>query len=60
VGTKLLFNADNGLGELDTTNPSQPKLTVHDLYGYGCWNLTTTDDQAMCAMGEFGLQVIDL
>jgi hypothetical protein len=60
VGDKLLFDADNGLGELDTTNPAAPVLTVHDLYGYGCWNLTTHGNQAMCAMGEFGMQVIDL
>lgn len=60
AGDILLFNADNGLGELDTTDPANPQLSVHDLYGHGCYDLEITGDTALCAMGEWGLQAIDL
>lgn len=59
-GHDLLFSTDNGLGELDTSDPSQPTLEIHDLWGYGCWDLQIAGETAYCSMGELGLQAIPL
>jgi hypothetical protein len=60
AGDHLLFNADNGLGVLDASDPASPSLQVHDLYGYGCWDLEVVGDTALCAMSEWGLQALPL
>ena len=58
VGDAVLFHADAGLGVLDATDAANPSVTIHDLIGWGCWDVELTNGTALCPMGEFGLQVV--
>jgi len=57
---KLVAPSYNGLRVVNTSNPAQPSLTVHELYGYGCQSLEIENDTAYCSLGEWGLQTIAL
>ena len=60
IGTRLVFRADNGLGELDATDPAAPAVSLHDLWGSYCGDLKTDGDTAYCAMGPWGIQAVQL
>lgn len=60
LDTRLVFRADNGLGELDAATPEAPQIEVHDLYGWWCYDLDADADTAYCAMGEYGVQAVAL
>jgi hypothetical protein len=59
-GDRLLLSVDTGLVVVDARDPQAATVQTHDLYGWGCWDLTVASDIAYCAMGELGLQAIDL
>ncbi len=56
----VVFDTDNGLGVLDTTDPAQPAFDVRETWGYGCWSPVIDDGVVYCPMGEFGLQALPL
>jgi hypothetical protein len=58
VDSHLLFRASNGIGELDTTDPANPSVEIHDLVGWGCHDLKVEGRTAYCALGQFGLQTL--
>jgi hypothetical protein len=58
VGHHLLFRASNGIGELDASNPQDPRVEIHDLVGWGCHDLQIEGRTAYCALGQFGLQTL--
>jgi len=60
AGDRAVFDVDAGLAVLDASDAAAPGLTVHDLIGYGCWGLELLTDQAMCPMGEYGVQTVPL
>jgi len=60
VGTRLVFRADNGLGEVDATDAAAPSLEIHELWGYYCSDLETDGQTALCAMGQWGVQAVEL
>lgn len=59
-GTHAALHTDGGLAILDATDAAAPSLAVHDLVGYGCWDLQLSGGLAMCPMGDYGLQTIPL
>jgi len=60
LDTRAVFVTENGLGEVDATDPTSPSVDVHDLFGYYCSDLEAEGSQVYCAMGEFGLQMVSL
>lgn len=56
----LLFSSNEGLGVLDATQEAAPELTMHEVYGYGCWELEVSGNQAFCPMSAYGLQSVTL
>lgn len=60
LGTSLAFHANTGLAVVDTNDAAKPELTLHDLIGWGCWNMRVVDGAAICPMGEYGLQSVPL
>lgn len=60
TGNRLVFRAENGLGEIDATDPAAPSTEFHDLWGYYCADLQTDGDMAYCAMGPWGIQAVEL
>lgn len=59
-GSRLLFTFEAGLGEIDASFASSPRLQVHDTLGWRCWNPLVVGNEAHCAMGEFGAMTIPL
>ena len=45
---------------LDTRDPAAPTRLSHALRGTECLSLEVTGDEAYCAAGEAGVEVIDL
>lgn len=60
VGTQLVFQHQQGLAVLETADAANPEMTVHGLYGQGCHDLSLSGGTAYCAMGEWGLQAVEL
>jgi len=60
IGTRLIFQAESGLGEIDASDASAPAVEVHDLWGYYCGDLKTDGEMAYCAMGSWGIQAVEL
>jgi hypothetical protein len=58
VDHHLLFRASNGIGELDASDPANPQVDIHDLVGWGCYDLKVEGRTAYCALGQFGLQTL--
>ncbi len=58
--TRLVFPHQEGLAVIDAHDARNPELTVHPVYGYGCQDLSLADGTAYCALGEFGVQAVDL
>lgn len=52
----------SGYGKLEVVTSDGAKLNskLHDLRSYECSSLEVTGDQALCALGEFGVQAISL
>jgi hypothetical protein len=59
-GERLIYAESNGLGVVDATNASDPEITVHELYSYGCSDMTIDGAEILCALGAYGLQIVDL
>ncbi len=51
---------DNTVTVIDTQTPSAPTRLSHELPGYGCQSLEVSGDAAYCAVGQRGVEVIDL
>lgn len=60
MGTRLVFRADNGLGEVDAAEATAPTAHIHDLWGYYCGDLKVEGSTAYCAMGPWGVQAVEL
>ena len=60
IGDVAVFHADAGLGVFDSTDSGNPTVTIHDLVGWGCWDFELSGGLALCPMGEFGLQTIQV
>lgn len=51
----------SGYGKLEViSSDDELSSKVHDLRSYQCSSLEVADDQALCALGEFGVQAIPL
>lgn len=51
---------DNRVTVIDTTEGMAPATLQHDIPGWGCGSLEVTTDTAYCAVGQRGVEVIDL
>jgi hypothetical protein len=51
---------DNRMTIVDTLDPSAPTRLTHELSNWGCQSLEVADDTAYCAVGQRGVEVIDL
>ena len=60
VGDSVVFHLDGGLAVLDAGKPDEPEVEMHELYGWGCWDVDIHDGKAVCATGEWGLQLVSV
>lgn len=60
VGDSVVFHLDGGLAVLDAEKSDQPEVEMHELYGWGCWDVDIHDGKAVCATGEWGLQLVSV
>ena len=51
---------DNTVTVVDTANPADFKQLAHELPNWGCQSLEVSSDAAFCAVGQRGVEVIDL
>ena len=51
---------DNNLTVIDTLHPSAQTRLTQELPGWGCQSLEVASDAAYCAVGQRGVEVIDL
>jgi uncharacterized secreted protein with C-terminal beta-propeller domain len=51
---------DNRVTVVDTADGQQPALLTHDIPGWGCGSLEVASDTAYCAVGQRGVEVIDM
>jgi hypothetical protein len=49
-----------GLAVFDASRPADPELSVHELYGDYCQDLSLAEDAAYCALGDYGMQAVAL
>jgi hypothetical protein len=59
-GNRVFEIFDNLLTAVDTSNPAQPTRLSRELPGWGCQSLEVAGDAAYCAVGQRGVEVIDL
>lgn len=58
AGANALFISDRGLGFVDATVATAPRVTVVPTYGWGCYQPRVADDVVYCPMDEYGLQAV--
>ncbi len=51
---------DNRVTVIDTTDGMTPATLTHEIPGYGCGSLEVAADSAYCALGQRGVEVIDM
>jgi hypothetical protein len=51
---------DSTVTVIDTLNPSRATRISRELPGWGCSSLEVSGDTAYCALGQRGVEVIDL
>ena len=51
---------DNRVTVVDTTDGMKPATLTHEIPGYGCGSLEVAADSAYCALGQRGVEVIDM
>jgi hypothetical protein len=51
---------DNNVTVFDTLDPAHIARRAHELPGWGCSSLEVSGDSAYCAIGQRGVEVIDL
>lgn len=51
---------DNTLTVVDSNDASAPTLLTHEIPGWGCQSLEVAGDSAYCALGQGGVDIIDL
>jgi uncharacterized secreted protein with C-terminal beta-propeller domain len=51
---------DNRVTVVDTADGQQPAVLTHDIPGWGCGSLEVAADTAYCAVGQRGVEVIDM
>jgi hypothetical protein len=51
---------DSSVTVVDTANPEDPRTLTHELPGWACQSLEVAEDTAYCALGERGVETIDL
>lgn len=59
-GERAFETFDNRLTVIDTADGQAPVELTHDLPGWGCGSLEVAGDNAYCAIGQRGVEVIDL
>jgi hypothetical protein len=59
-GDRAFEIAGNTVSVVDTGNLESPAMLTHELPGWGCQSLEVTEDAAYCALGQRGVEVIDL
>jgi hypothetical protein len=59
-GERVFEIAENRVTVLDTTDGMEPARLTHDIPGWGCSSLEVADDAAYCALGQRGVEVIDM
>jgi len=51
---------DNRLTVVDTAAGMEPAILTHEMPGWGCGSLEVASDTAYCALGQRGVEVIDM
>ena len=51
---------DNRLTVVDTTDGRAPAKLTHEMPSWGCGSLEVAEDTAYCAVGQRGVEVIDM
>ncbi|HEU4582441.1 MAG TPA: beta-propeller domain-containing protein [Polyangiaceae bacterium] len=51
---------DNRVTVVDTADGRKPATLTHEIPGYGCGSLEVAADSAYCALGQRGVEVIDM
>jgi hypothetical protein len=59
-GKRAFLTEPNELKVIDTTTPSAPEVTTHEMPGYSCSSLQVAGDRAYCAMQEYGVATFEL
>jgi uncharacterized secreted protein with C-terminal beta-propeller domain len=57
---RAFMSSQGSLTVIDTADTEAPKLTRHDMQGWGCSSLEVHGDRAFCALGQFGVFSVDL
>ncbi|MEY4545813.1 MAG: hypothetical protein RL685_2008 [Pseudomonadota bacterium] len=59
-GERVFETFDNRLTVVDTTEGLPTQQMTHELPGWGCGSLEVSGDTAYCAIGQRGVEVIDM
>jgi hypothetical protein len=59
-GERVFEIYDNRVTVVDTTDGMAPATLTHDIPGWGCGSLEVAADTAYCAVGQRGVEVIDM
>jgi hypothetical protein len=59
-GNRAFEIANNTVTVVDTSQAAAPRRLAHEIPGWGCSSLEVSSDSAYCAVGQRGVEVIDL